>query len=150
MRLQNLYSAFAALTTFALAAEQVIIKSHLDYPVWYTQVDQTGYRSGTTAIPPYGTVSLAQSDNPGVAIKIGIHEKDIDTEGKGVLTLGYTRYPQGWIYYDLYFHNYFPFTGVPTKLGGPGGDNDWRDGNPRPSNTIAYQGYGDLYLDIGA
>ncbi|KAL5387902.1 hypothetical protein DPSP01_003301 [Paraphaeosphaeria sporulosa] len=149
MRLQTLCSALAALTTLTLAAEQVIIKNHLAYPVWYSQVDQAGYRSETTAIAPYGTVSLPQSDNPGVAIKISPLETDIDIEGKGVLTLAYTRSPPGWIYYDLFFHNYSPFPGVPLKLGGPGGDNDWHDGNEHPPHTIGYQGYGHLYLDIG-
>lgn len=149
MRLSNLYSALAALVTLTIAAEQVIITNNLAIPVWYTIEDQNGYRSGTIAIPAHGQASLAQSDAPGVAIKVTPLEKDIDTAGKGVLTIGYTRSPQGWIYYDLGVHNYFPFGGIPTKLSGPGGDNDWLDGKAHDSHTVGYHGYGDLYLDLG-
>ncbi|KAJ4360674.1 uncharacterized protein N0V89_001241 [Didymosphaeria variabile] len=149
MRVTTLLSSLAAITTLALAVEQVIIKNHLAVPVWYTTVDQTGYRSETFYIGAHDEASLDQSDRPGVAVKITPDRVDIDTPGKGVLILAYNKHPDGWIYYDLSAHNYFPFAGSKTKLGGPGSDNDWNDGQKHDPHTVGYQGHGDLYLDIG-
>lgn len=148
MRLLNLYSGLAALGTLAFAKEYVFVKNHLSFPIWYTQVDQTGHRSDTKFIGASQTATLDQSDNPGVAIKISPGETDIDTAGKGVLTLAYTRAPVGWIYYDLFYANYSPFSGQ-TKLSGPGGDTNWLEGPTEKDHTIGYHGYGNLFLDIG-
>ncbi|KAL1600444.1 hypothetical protein SLS60_006830 [Paraconiothyrium brasiliense] len=149
MRVPTLLPTLAALTTLALAVDQVIIKNHLPISVWYTTVDQTGYRSETYYIDAKGQVSLDQSDRPGVAVKITPDRLDIDTPGKGILNLAYNKQPDGWIYYTMGAHNYFPFAGAKTKLGGPGGDDDWYDGQVHDPHTIGYQGHGDLYLDIG-
>jgi hypothetical protein len=148
MRLPTLFSALVALTTFTFA-EQIFLHNNTPDPIWYTTVDQTGYRSDTVMLAAFSKTSLDQSSNPGVAIKITPGQADIDTAGKGVLTLGYTKTPDGWIYYDLGVHEYFPFPGVPTNLGGPGGANDWNDGKAHAQETVGFHGSGDLYLDIG-
>ena len=147
MRLASLVPTLVALATLA-HAEVIHIINHLDSPVWYTQVTQSG-RAPVQKLEPGDAHTIPQSDDYGVAIKITPDEKDIDIPDKGVLTLGYNKHPQGWIYYDIGAYLYYPWTGKRTKLGGPGGDNDWSDGQAHPQNTIAYNGKGDLWLDIG-
>lgn len=138
------------LATLAIArAEWVHINNHLSSPLWITQVTGSGDRGNTQIINAYGNWSIPQSDADGVAIKVTPEENDIDIVGKGVLTLGYTKQPEGWIYYDIGVYLYYPFPGAKTKLSGPGGDNDWSDGIAHPQHTIGYYGAGDLYLDIG-
>lgn len=149
MHLAAFLPTVASLTALAFATDQVIIKNHLNSTIYATQVDASGARSATLPIAAYSTFSLEQSDARGVAIKITPGILDLDIAGKGVLTVGYNKHPDGWIYYDLGVHNYFPFEGARTKLGGPAGDDDWSDGQGHEHHTVGYQGHGDLYLDIG-
>ena len=148
MRLRNTLVALSALFTLAYT-ESVRIQNHLSYPIWTTQVTADGSRGDTQFVDAYSFLDIEQSDAYGVAIKITPEEEDIDTAGKGVLILGYNKHPDGWIYYDLGVHLYYPFPGVGVKLVGPGGDNDWSDGQAHPQNTKGYHGPGDLWLDIG-
>ncbi|KAF1977565.1 hypothetical protein BU23DRAFT_565054 [Bimuria novae-zelandiae CBS 107.79] len=148
MRLLALLPGLATLAAL-VHAESVFINNHLSTPIWYTQVTGDGSRTSTTKIEPYGSSTLPQTDQYGVAIKITAEEYDIDIAGKGVLTLGYNKHPQGWIYYDIGIYLSYPFDGKRTKLGGPGGDNDWWDGHAHPQNTIGSPRPGDLWLDIG-
>lgn len=148
MHLPGLLTAFSALSSLA-HAEYVHIQSHLSYPIWITQVTADGSRGTTQFVDAYAYWGIEQTDAVGVAIKVTPEEKDIDTPGKGVLILGYNKHPDGWIYYDLGVHLYYPFAGSRAKLAGPGGDNDWSDGQAHPQNTKGYYGKGDLWLDIG-
>lgn len=148
MRLSSLFPFLAIFSKLAVG-EYIHIDNHLDYPIWFTQVIGDGTRETTLNVLAYGNVSIRQSSASGVAIKVTPGEKDVDTAGKGVLTLGYTKQPAGWIYYDLGVHLYYPFPGSRVKLDGPGGDNDWNDGQAHPQDTKGYYGKGDLWLDIG-
>ncbi|KAJ4295111.1 hypothetical protein N0V90_007120 [Kalmusia sp. IMI 367209] len=148
MRLSSFLSTLVLLTTTTtLAAPWVSINNYLDHPIYITRVDQTGIRTQTAELFPTQTWSEQQLDVPGVAIKITPEPKDVDTAGKGVLTLGYT-YTPSWVYYDLGVFLYYPFPGAKAKLSGAGGDNDWSDGVPHVQHTVGYQGETNITLDL--
>lgn len=148
MRISSLFPILAIFLDLA-AGEYVYINNHLSHPIWITQVTGDGGGESAEIVPAYANLTMGQSSASGVAIKITPGETDVNTAGKGVLTLGYTKQPTGWMYYDLGVHLYYPFPGASVKLVGPGGDNDWSDGRAHPQDTKGYHGQGDLLLDIG-
>jgi len=148
MRISNLLTTLAALATVTLAIPRLYVHSYCPFPIFISQDDITHEPTEITEIPENGEWSEELSTVPGIAVKITPLHDDIWSPNRGVLTVGYTYTPNGWIYYDLGVHLYYPFDGFKAKLFGNGGGNFWDDEHEEPQKTVGYHGETNLYLEL--